>query len=77
MQRAAVARFQRWQGISVTISASGIIGGTSASGCNFTGSATPRTDVAAVFDLCCHEAIGLPLDNRTEQFLGNALMHLT
>jgi hypothetical protein len=38
------------ESVNITISASGAISGTSASGCTFTGAATPRTD-AAVFDV--------------------------
>jgi hypothetical protein len=47
---AAAASAPTTGSVSVTVSASGVIDGTSASGCNFTGAATPRTDVAA-FDL--------------------------
>lgn len=48
---AAVAGASQTEPISVTISASGIVSGSAQSGCNFSGSAAARTDVAAVFDL--------------------------
>ncbi|NPC54317.1 hypothetical protein [Caenimonas soli] len=48
---AAVVSAPTAESLSVTVNASGVIGGTTANGCNFAGTATPRTDVAAVFDI--------------------------
>ena len=39
------------EAVSLTISAGGAISGTNGTGCNFTGAATPRTDVAGVFNI--------------------------
>lgn len=39
------------EAVSWTISAGGAISGTNGTGCNFTGSVTPRTDVAGVFNI--------------------------
>jgi hypothetical protein len=47
---AAVIGASEAESINVTISSTGVIDGTSASGCNFTGAATARSDVA-VFNL--------------------------
>lgn len=46
------------EAVNVTISAGGVISGTSAGGCSFTGAATPRTDVA-VFDVAVTFAGGV------------------
>jgi hypothetical protein len=47
---AAVVGASDAESVSLAISAGGAVAGTSARGCNFSGAATPRTDVA-VFDL--------------------------
>jgi hypothetical protein len=47
---AAVVGASQIESVSFSIGATGLIRGTTTSGCNFTGTATPRTDVA-VFDM--------------------------